>query len=100
MSSLKSTPLRNSHLSRRHHFATPYKRPSASRSPLANASTPHAEQELDIASYDPPRPRLRELKEDWEIGIIVGVLKTFDVLTGRIIDWDRHVFKFLTDFQI
>jgi hypothetical protein len=44
---------------------------------------------LDIASHDLPRPRLRELREDLEIANMTGRMVTFDVTTGRWVDWIR-----------
>jgi hypothetical protein len=44
---------------------------------------------LDIASHDLPRPRLRELREDLEIANMTGHMVTFDVATGRWVDWIR-----------
>jgi hypothetical protein len=44
---------------------------------------------LDITSHDLPRPRLRELREDLEIANMTGRMVTFDVTTGRWVEWIR-----------
>lgn len=64
----------------RHYVYSPYQR---------QHQPPPSQVDLDIASYDPPRPLMRELREDWEVMCILGNLPTFDCKTGTVLEWKR-----------